>query len=313
MKILLTVDGSYYSNLATKTVEALHPSPQTEVSVMTVVPEHAFLGGITLSKLRATSSRKDVQQEKALTLLQDTVQELNKTGLKTESLIKRGNPADEILKTADEVKASLIVMGAKGLTSSLAFRLGSVAQTVMKYAVVSVLLVRQTIAITGHDAGTERKPGIIGINRVLVATDGSEHSKMAIQFLLDLTLPRKCEVIVVTALQSYLVSSHEETKLPFQTDEKLLARLQTEEEFHAKRIIAGAEKQFKDRGYKTISEILKGGAAESILKAAHKYDPDIVVLGSRGLGVIERLFLGSVAERVARYANCSVLIGRPSE
>jgi len=310
MKILLAIDGSHYSDLVIKMGEALHLPPQTLATVMTVVPEHAFLGGITLGKLRATSLREDVQQKKALKLLQDAVQALNKTGLKIESLVRRGNPADEILKTADEVNASLVVMGAKGLTDPLAFRLGSVAQTVMKYARGSVLLVRQTIAITSHDAGAARK---VGMNRALVATDGSEHSQLATQFLLDLTLPKKCEVMVVTALQSHLVSSHEKTKLPFQADEELLARLQTEEERYAKGIIARAEKQFKYRGYRTISEILRGGAAESILKAAHKYDPDVVVLGSRGLSVIERLLLGSVAERVARYANCSVLIGRPHE
>ena len=310
MRILLAVDGSHYSKLATKMVETLYFPPQTDITVITVVHEQPFLGGITLGRLRAMSSREDVQQEKALELLQDTVQALNKTGLKIESLVRRGNPADEILKTADEVNASLVVMGAKGLTGCLAFRLGSVAQTVMKYARGSVLLVRQTSVIVGRDAGLVRKPGM---NRALVATDGSEHSQMATQFLVDLTLPKKCEVIVVTALQSHLVSSHEETKLPFQTNEELLARLQTEEERHAKMIIARTEKQFKDRGYTTMSEILRGGAAESILKAAHKYDPDVVVLGSRGLTVIERLLLGSVAERVARYANCSVLIGRPNE
>ena len=308
MKILLTVDGSYYSQLATKILEALHLPPQTLVTVMTVVPEHTFLGGITLGRLRAASARKDVQQERALQLLQDTVQALSNTGLKIESIVKWGNPADEIMKTANEINASLIVMGAKGLTDPLAFRLGSVAQTVTKYAAGSVLLVRQSIAISGPDAGVERK---IGMNRVLFATDGSENSKMAAQFLLDLTLPKQCEFTVVTALQSHLVSSHEEIKLPFQTEEELLTSLQAEEERRAKRIISGVEKQFQKRGYRTISEILRGGAGESILKAAHKYDPDVVVLGSRGLTTIERLLLGSVAERIARYAHCSVLISRP--
>jgi len=310
MRILLAVDGSHYSKLATKMVEALYFPPQTDITVVTVVPEHTFLGGITFGKLRTTPARKDVQQEKALELLQDTIQALNKTGLKIESLVRWGNPADEILETADEVNISLVVMGAKGLTDSPAFRLGSVAQTVMKYARESVLLVRQAMAISGLDAGTERKPGM---NRVLLATDGSQHSQLATQLLMNLTLPNKCEVIVVTALQSHLVSSNKETKLTFQNDEELLTRLQKEEDQHAKRIIARVENQFKNRGYTTMSEILKGGAAESVLKAAYKYDPDVIVLGSRGLTVIKRLLLGSVAERVARYANSSVLIGRPHE
>ena len=46
------------------------------------------------------------------------------------------------------------------------------------------------------------------------------------------------------------------------------------------------------------------------MKAAEEHNPDIIALGSRGLTAIESFLMGSVAERVARYANCSVLIGR---
>jgi len=48
MRTLLVVDGSSYSDIATKTLEALRlPSP-TEVTVMTVAPQTTFLGGVTL-------------------------------------------------------------------------------------------------------------------------------------------------------------------------------------------------------------------------------------------------------------------------
>jgi len=50
MRILLVVDGSSYSDMETKMLEALRPPPQTEITVLTVVPEHTFLGGITLGK-----------------------------------------------------------------------------------------------------------------------------------------------------------------------------------------------------------------------------------------------------------------------
>jgi len=50
MRILLVVDGSSYSDMETKMLEALRPPPQTEITVLTVVPEHTFLGSITLGK-----------------------------------------------------------------------------------------------------------------------------------------------------------------------------------------------------------------------------------------------------------------------
>ena len=71
-----------------------------------------------------------------------------------------------------------------------------------------------------------------------------------------------------------------------------------------------SEKELQEKGHKTVSLVIRGGAAESIMRASKEYKPDIIAVGSRGLTGIESLLLGGVAERVARYANCSVLIGR---
>jgi nucleotide-binding universal stress UspA family protein len=309
MKILLVVDGSSYSDMAIGMVKALRLPSQTEVTVMTVVPERTFLGGITLGKLRGTSAKKEAQQQKALELLQQPIQVLSASKLKVDSLVRWGNPAEEILKVANENGISLVVMGAKGLTAPLSFHLGSIALAVMKHARASVLLVRHITSIT-NQASSPKK---MAIKRVLLATDGSKYSGMVTQFLLDLPLPRHCEVIVITALQSHLAVWIKMPTLDFQINQELLARLQAAEESEARKITAKGEKQFQAKGYKTASVVLRGGAAESILAAAKKYEPDIIALGSRGLSGIQFLLLGSVAERVARYANCSVLIGRASK
>lgn len=58
MKMLLVVDGSSYSDMATKMVTALHLPSGTAVTVLTVVPEITFLGGITLDAIRGTSQAR---------------------------------------------------------------------------------------------------------------------------------------------------------------------------------------------------------------------------------------------------------------
>ena len=188
MRILPVVDSSSYSDMATKMLEALRP-PRTEITVLTMVPEHTFLGGITLGKLKGVSVAKEAQQQKALELLQGPVQALNAMQLKVHSLVRWGNPAEQILKVTAESAALLIVMGAKGLTDPLAFRLGGVAQTVMKHAKASVLLVRETTTIATIEVPSRKRTGI---NRVLLATDGSKYSQTVTQFLIDLPLPRQC-------------------------------------------------------------------------------------------------------------------------
>jgi nucleotide-binding universal stress UspA family protein len=315
MKMLLVVDGSSYSDMATGMVTALRLPSRTAVTVLTVVPETTFLGGITLDAIRGTSQARkkarEEQQQKATELLQGTAQALAESKLEVETMVHRGNPAELILWEAEERGASLIVMGAKGLTDPLVFRLGSVAQTVMKHARASVLLVREKPATTEQVKRVSKET--YAINRILLATDGSKCSDAVTQFLVALPLPRQCEVIVMTALQSHLMAWVKTPTLDFQTNQELLARLQAAEEAEARKITAKAEKQFQTKRYKTASVVIRGGAGESILAAAKEYKPDIIALGSRGLSGIESLLIGSVAERIARYANCSVLIGRAAK
>jgi len=53
-----------------------------------------------------------------------------------------------------------------------------------------------------------------------------------------------------------------------------------------------------------------GDAADAILKTWDRLRSRLIVLGARGRGFLPRLLLGSVAEKVAREAKCSVLVIR---
>ena len=61
------------------------------------------------------------------------------------------------------------------------------------------------------------------------------------------------------------------------------------------------------------TQVRYGHVADQILQGAEEARPDLVVLGSRGLGSSPRFFIGSVAERVARNARSPVLVVRPSQ
>ncbi len=312
MNVLLVVDGSFYSKLSARMLEALRLPAKAEVTVLTVVPEATFLGGISLNAIMGTSEArkkaKDEQQQQAIELLQNMADILKKVRFKVDIMVRWGNPVEKILEVIEEVKASFVVMGARGLTDHLSFRLGSIAQKIMKYSNASVLLVRPKITTLSQDTYRKSAAGYWG--RVLVATDGSRHSDIVTKFLLALPLPHRTEIIILTALQSHLEAWMKTPTLDFRTNQDLLDKLHKAEETEAWKITEKVEKQFQEKHYKTESVVVRGGAGECILSAIKDYNPDIVAVGSKGLTGIESYLLGSVAERVARYANCSVLIGR---
>jgi nucleotide-binding universal stress UspA family protein len=53
-----------------------------------------------------------------------------------------------------------------------------------------------------------------------------------------------------------------------------------------------------------------GVPAEEILNEAENTNPDLIVLGNKGTSGLARFLLGSTAERIVRYAKCSVLVVR---
>lgn len=298
MKVLLVIDGSPYSQMTVSMLKALKLPHETHVTVMTVVPDHSFLGGLSFDRFKGSSpeksARQERQQEQAANLVETTIRELSTAKLETEVLVRWGNPAEVILKVAKESGASLIVMGAKGLTDSQQFFLGSIAQKVMRHALTSVLLVKKETA---------------SINRVLLATDGSGNSEIAAQFLLNLPLPRS-QVVLATAVQSYIEAFIKTPTLNLQANQDMIAQLQADEEEEARKIISKIEQRFSRGHYKTLSLVMRGGAAESILGVAKEYNPDLITLGAKGLTGIGPFLLGSVAESVAVHAECSVLICR---
>src|SRR3990170_1831916 len=168
MKILLAVDGSEHSIAAAQFIRDLPLSQGSEVIALGVLSQ------------RHTPSRYFLLAalDKAQTILQDSGAEV-RTGL------LHGNPAEALTDFADEHKPDLMVVGAKGLRATLGILLGGVAQQVVEYAPSPVLVVRAPY----H-----------GLRRVLAVTDGSAHSRHAVQYLGKFPFPETVDVRLIHVL-----------------------------------------------------------------------------------------------------------------
>ena len=300
MKILLAVDDSRYSEAVVGLVKALRIGRKAEATVLTVIPEHVFLGGRTLADLLRRSSTlktqlRKAEEERASELLAKLSNSLATRGLKVETIVRRGSPADEIIKTCQSIGADLVLVGFKGTSDVSEFLLGSVTHKVIKYAPCSVLVAKRE-----HKA----------INRVLVPIDGSKHSGEVVQFLLQMPLPHHTEVLLMTVVQSFAAAFVKAYTLDLERDRKIIDELQKSEEEAAERLITEAERQFHSGGYKASVIVARGDPSQEILREAARRSVDLITLGAKGLGGVRGFLLGSVSQRITRYAQPSVLIVR---
>jgi len=77
-----------------------------------------------------------------------------------------------------------------------------------------------------------------------------------------------------------------------------------------KKLVADCQQKFQTEKVAIKTEIATGIPADVICEKAENEKFDLVVIGSRGLSISERIILGSVSGRVSRNCHCPVLIVR---
>lgn len=293
--ILIAVDGSEHSSAAISLVTGIPWPAGTSMHVLAVVPERWLLSGlgsedqsVLLETLEAI--RRDDCAE-ATRLVAQHADFLKSQGLIVKSDIREGRPSEVILDRADSLDADLLVIGAKGLSAPVEFRLGSTAHKLAHYAESSVLVARPS----------ERSQPI----NVVLCADGSLEARQAAAFLCRLPLPEWMEVTVVSVAEITAGLSRDDTRSEdfHPSVRRLLLNAAEEHAADLARCMDGCRAHVH-------TAVLFGHPSESILNLARVQDADLIVVGARGQTRAEPFRLGGVAQKVVKYASCSVLVVR---
>jgi nucleotide-binding universal stress UspA family protein len=148
-----------------------------------------------------------------------------------------------------------------------------------------------------------------GTMKILLAIDGSTYSNAAIESVALRPWPRNTEIKVVMAVEMPTVIGME----PWATSPEYFEQLEMAIRDAAKEVIDGALEKLKanpDKTLKVSTEIIQGPPRQVIVEEAERWNADLIVMGSRGLGAWNRLLLGSVSSGVIHHARCSVEIVR---
>jgi nucleotide-binding universal stress UspA family protein len=149
------------------------------------------------------------------------------------------------------------------------------------------------------------------MQQIIVAYDGTESAKRALERAADLAKAFDAEVIVTSvasllhsgprATQQYDLHSPSGSDPEIQRDS--LADHQAE--------LADATAFFAERGIEAEPVAVSGDPASAIVALAERRKADLVVVGTREAGLAERVVRHSVSQQVARKVHCDVLIVHP--
>jgi nucleotide-binding universal stress UspA family protein len=137
------------------------------------------------------------------------------------------------------------------------------------------------------------------IGRILIATDGSEKNRAALDEGIKIARVFKATVYAVYVIDTGTFSSMS-GDIPLGDTYRIF---QAEAEQAFARINAQAAGKVK-----VETSILEGHPAAEIVKFAVSKKIDLIVIATQGKRGLERLLLGSVAEEIIRSAPCKVLV-----
>jgi nucleotide-binding universal stress UspA family protein len=271
MRVLLASDGSTDADVAVRWLDHL-PLPQDrEVMVITVVPSRAP-GWPGTSDVREGQTAMEAMQ--ARRVADDTASRV----LRTRSIgrVVQGDPGTEIVNSARDWEADLLVLGTRDLGWIEAFFRGSVSRGVVRNAPCPVLVC---------------KGGPRNVQTVTVALDGSPHARQALGWLAHLPLTTSMKVRLLSVLDHDLSIASEQRD-----------RLEAE--------LGRAAEVIESLGIAVEATLTTGVPGTRIVEESELHGADLVVVGARGIGGAARLVLGSVSEAVLAQARCPVLVVR---
>ena len=134
--------------------------------------------------------------------------------------------------------------------------------------------------------------------KIILATDGSPDSQRAVEYARDLAVQHDARVIIVHAFEP--ISSIWGDAIQEEHIKKRISK--------GEQVTASAKQNLQEAGVTSEVEILEGPPADAILRVVDTYDPDLIVMGTRGLTEPTSLLLGSVSHRVLAHNPVPVLL-----
>ncbi|HSB30977.1 MAG TPA: universal stress protein [Candidatus Sulfobium mesophilum] len=137
-KILMAHDGSKSSEKALKKALQVAETFGSSLTILSVIPELYLTELMALDRARILDTMTKETRE-----MMEKIKAKSKHLKSLKTVIRQGDPADEILKTAEKIKADVIITGSHGRHGAQRFLLGSVSSKIVDHAECDVLVVKK--------------------------------------------------------------------------------------------------------------------------------------------------------------------------
>lgn len=287
--ILVTLDGSGFAEQVLPVAESICTAFGARLTLVTVLPEQSRFRFPFRSELQPPGGNGSRRKVRAYH--QGVARRMRAKGIDVTTVILTGPVAESVHQLMEDQAIDMSLISTRGRSGLQRWMLGSVASRLVDLARRPVLVI--------HPA-PGGPPPVPDFGRILVALDGSEYAERVLSIVRASTKYGS----VVTLLRVPEVPNPQR----FGTMVEEIEELRAAAEARADRYLEDIAGILRQEGIETHVLVTGSRPAETIVSVAEAEDADIIILSTRGLGGVEGLLLGSVADRVVQDSHRPVLL-----
>jgi nucleotide-binding universal stress UspA family protein len=146
--------------------------------------------------------------------------------------------------------------------------------------------------------------------KILLATDGSDFSRAAIEKCCRMLNLRDAQIKVISVYEQLAPMATEPFAISAQYYQEMMDLARKQCETFAADSVEQIKKNLNGSTPNIETAVFLGAPSRIIVDEAREWNADLIVVGSHGRGFFGRLTLGSVSDAIVHHAPCSVLIAR---
>lgn len=293
--LMVPLDGSSAAEQALPVVGTIAHRCGTKVHLASVLPQvPVFLASD--DEPVADPGLEQELRDQFTEYLRSTAEALETThGVEVTYALLDGSPAQALADHARAKRVSLVVMTTHGHSGINRFWLGSVADRLLRWVKVPILLLRPT------DGALQTE-----FRHTLVALDGLSEGERVLEPAIELgSLCQNSHFTLVQVVEPPMALITRMAMHPA----KMRPDWRELQENCARSYLERVATRMRTRGLRVATQMISArGVGDQILGLAHAIAADLIVVGTHGARGVERMLVGSVADKVIRGALQPVLV-----
>jgi nucleotide-binding universal stress UspA family protein len=287
--ILVTLDGSSFAEQALPAAEALCKAFDAKLTLASVLPVKRKFR-VALPN-QANADRVEAGWQERESYLHKVAERMQAKDIEVEFRVLIGSIAESINQLMQEQSIDMAVMSTHGRSGIHRWLLGSVANNLVQMMTRPVLIIRP---IEG------KEPPVPTFGKLLVTLDGSEFAERVLPYVRASTNFQSVVLLLnvpeVPEAQQYGAIVEEIDEMRAKAEDEACAYLE------------GIANFLRQEGIETQIFVTGSRPAETIISLAEEEAVDVVMLATHGRGEMDRLFVGSIAERIVQHTHCPVFL-----